>query len=86
MSGFFFFTTSIEERDYVIDNLSQYNYEGIGFYAYGAETNLGADIYRFFNTQAGGHFFTSSIEERDFVIDNVSLYNYEGIGFEAGFA
>ena len=85
-AGGHFFTTSIEERDYVINNLSQYNYEGVGIYAYGAETNLGADIYRFFNTQAGGHFFTSSIEERDFVIDNISQYNYEGIGFEAGFA
>ena len=47
---------------------------------------LNTPVYRFYNTQAGGHFFTSSPEERDFVINNLPQYNYEGIGFEAGFA
>ena len=82
-AGGHFFTTSTEERDYVINNLSQYNYEGVGM---DASSTAGDDllgVHRFFNTQAGGHFFTTSIEERDYVIDNLSQYNYEGIGFYA---
>ncbi len=86
VAGGHFFTTSEAERDAVMRDLPQYRFEGVGFYAYGAETNLGADIYRFFNTIAGGHFFTSSIEERDAVIRNLPEYNYEGIGMEAAFA
>ena len=44
---------------------------------------LNTPVYRFYNTQAGGHFFTSSQEERDFVNNNLPQYNYEGIGFDA---
>jgi len=74
------------ERDFVRNNLSQYVDEGIGFYAYGADANLGVDVFRFFNTVAGGHFFTTSQVERDLVLNNLPQFTFEGIGFEAGLA
>ncbi|MEO0687060.1 MAG: hypothetical protein AAFY76_18940, partial [Cyanobacteria bacterium J06649_11] len=86
LAGGHFFTTSEEERDFVTNNLPQYNYEGVGMNASNSAGDDLIGVHRFYNTQAGGHFFTSSIEERDFVINNIPQYNYEGIGFEAAFA
>jgi hypothetical protein len=74
------------ERDFVRNNLSQYVDEGIGFYAYGADANLGVDVFRFFNTVAGGHFFTISEVERNSVLNSLPQYLFEGVGFEAGLA
>lgn len=38
-------------------------------------------VWRFFNTQAGGHFFTTNVAERDSVISNLPQYHFEGIGY-----
>ncbi|MCX8028176.1 MAG: trypsin-like peptidase domain-containing protein [Thermodesulfovibrionales bacterium] len=40
-------------------------------------------VYRFFNTQAGGHFFTISEAEKDYVRNTFPHFNYEGTGFYA---
>jgi hypothetical protein len=81
IAGGHFFTTSEAERDFVLNNLSQYQFEGIGLRA----STLGGDnllpIHRFFNTVAGGHFFTASVAERDAVLANLPQYVYEGVGF-----
>jgi len=83
VAGGHFYTPSEEERDFVINNLSQYNFEGAAFQAAQPEEVNTTPVYRFFNTVAGGHFYTPSEEERDAVINNLPQYNYEGIGFYA---
>lgn len=39
------------------------------------------NVYRFFNTGAGGHFFTTDPAERDAVIKNLPAFSYEGVGY-----
>ena len=84
-AGGHFFTTNEAERDAVLNNLPNFKLEGVGFEAFEAEsTVLGADeVYRFFNTQAGGHFFTTNEAERDAVLQNLPHFNFEGVGFKA---
>jgi Tol biopolymer transport system component len=83
VAGGHFFTTSEAERDFVLNNLPQYVFEGVGFNASIVEGPNLIPIYRFFNTVAGGHFFTASEAERDFVRFNLPQYLDEGIGFYA---
>lgn len=40
-------------------------------------------VYRFYDTQNGGHFFTSSTQERDSVVSQIPTFRYEGVGFKA---
>lgn len=41
------------------------------------------DVFRFFNTKAGGHFFTTDPGERKLVLDTLPGFNDENVGFEA---
>jgi hypothetical protein len=77
------FTTSEVERDHLIQNVPDFNYEGIAYYVMGADANQGTDIYRFFNTQTGVHLYTASAVERDHIIATDPVWNYEGVAFEA---
>jgi peptidyl-prolyl cis-trans isomerase A (cyclophilin A) len=83
VAGGHFFTTSETERDFVLNNLPQYVFEGIGFNASIVDGPDLVPIYRFFNTVAGGHFFTASETERNFVLNNLPQFIDEGIGFYA---
>jgi hypothetical protein len=88
-SGGHFFTTSAQERDTVILNFGNFNYEGVGFEAVHADAEIGAElqpVYRFFNTQAGGHFFTADPAERDLVQATLPQFNFEGVAFQASTA
>jgi VCBS repeat-containing protein len=83
VAGGHFFTTSETERNFVLNNLPQYVFEGIGFNASIVDGPDLVPIYRFFNTVAGGHFFTASETERNFVLNNLPQFIDEGIGFYA---
>ena len=80
-----FYTTSEVERDSIIENLDNYEYEGESFV--GAPNPEDNDItgivsvYRFFNTSTGVHLYTSSAVEQDFVRENLSNYVSEGISY-----
>ena len=80
-----FFTANIEEAINVYNHTDWgYTFEGIGFYAYGADANLGSDVYRFYNSASCGHFFTIDPAERDNVLAHPEWgYTYEGVAFEA---
>jgi hypothetical protein len=80
--GNHFYTASTTERDSIIGNLPQYQYEGTAFYVRGASDNVGTDMYRFYNTQTGAHFYTASAAERDSVIASLPAFTYEGAVFE----
>lgn len=81
LRGGHLYTISAVERDYIINNLPEWNYEGIKFYVYDYEEAGTAATYRFFNTITGIHLYTISEIERDYIISNLPEWNYEGIKF-----
>ncbi|MCC0175409.1 hypothetical protein I4641_00240 [Waterburya agarophytonicola K14] len=84
-AGTQFYTTSEVERDSIIDNLPNYQFEGESFI--GAPNSAENDItgvlpvYRFFNTSTGVHLYTASEIERDAVTANLPNYTPEGISY-----
>jgi hypothetical protein len=77
-----FYTTSEQERDFVKENLPQFNFEGTSFLAAQAEDENAVPVFRFYNTEVGGHFYTTSEEERD-LVKELPQFNFEGTGFYA---
>jgi len=80
-TGAHLYTISQVERDYILNNLPHYNYEGVKFYVYPTQFTDTVPAYRFFNTQTGAHLYTISDTERDYIINNLPHYNYEGPKF-----
>lgn len=75
------YTVSIIEKDYILDSLPEWQYEGISFKVYLIQASDTTPAYRFFNTITGIHLYTISEHERDYIIDNLSEWNYEGVSF-----
>ena len=80
-TGVHLYTANPVERDSVIQNLSNYQYEGISYFA--AKSNEGIPVYRLYNPIVDGHFYTVSEAERDSVIQNDPNYVLEGQAFTA---
>ena len=74
------YTISESERDYIMENLPQWSYEGIKFDVHETLAQGTCAVYRFFNTRTGIHFYTISESERDDVMQ-LPQYNYEGIKY-----
>jgi hypothetical protein len=83
-TGTHFYTASTTERDSIIANLPQFNFEGTAYQAYSDADIERAPLYRFFNTQTGTHFYTASETERANVIANLPQFNFEGIAYYVG--
>ena len=83
-TGGHFYTASEVERDFAINNLDSYSYEG-AFFASATETNDALKqtkpVYRFFNSNTGVHLYTISEAERDNINNNLANYNFEGIAY-----
>lgn len=77
-TGAHFFTISVAERDFVISNNLNFNYEGPAFYAYATVVNGLSSVYRFYNTLTSAHFYTISAAERDYVKATNPVFSYEG--------
>lgn len=75
------YTISEIERDYIINELHEWNYEGISFNVWNGPSYNTAPAYRFFNTNTGIHLYTISEYERDHIINELPEWNYEGINF-----
>ncbi len=43
----------------------------------------GDRVFRFFNTETGGHFYTTSVAEREFVRNQAPEFQFEGVAFVA---
>ena len=75
-----FYTTSEVERDSILNNLPQYELEGVSFV--GAPTvdplTGTSPVYRFFNSETGIHLYTSDENERASVEQNLDNYTLEG--------
>ncbi len=74
------YTISEIERDYIMNNLPEWSYEGPKFRVYEENTAGSSPTYRFFNTRTGIHLYTISEAERDAVMQ-LPQWNYEGIKF-----
>lgn len=84
-AGTQFYTTSEVERDVIIADLPNYEYEGESFISAPSpeENDLAGvtPVYRLFNTSTGVHLYTASEVERDFVTENLPNYTPEGISY-----
>ena len=83
-TGGHFYTASKAERDFAINNLDNYSYEG-ALFASATKTNDTLEprkpVYRFFNSNTGVHLYTMSEAERDNISNNLANYNFEGIAY-----
>ena len=77
-TGTHFYSASEIERDSIINNLDNFNFESAAFKAATETNGPTASVFRFFNTETGTHFFTQSTVERDSVIENLPSFNLEG--------
>ena len=81
LHGGHFYTINDNERDYIIENLPHYSFEGIKFFVYDSQKANTKPVFRFFNTRTGIHLYTISEIERDYILGNLPHYRYEGIKF-----
>ena len=82
-TGVHLYTTSEFERDFVIENLDNFTYEGPKFYAFENQVEGSMPVYRFYEPTLGVHFYTPSEFEKDSVIENLDNYDFEGIAYYA---
>ncbi len=82
-TGVHLYTTNENERDSIIDNLSNFTYEGPKFYAYEQPIEGTTAVHRFYEPNIGVHFYTPNEAEKIFVEENLPNYTYEGIAYYA---
>ena len=82
-TGAHLYTISELEKEFIEDNLSNYNSEGIAYYGYENQQPETTPLYRLYNTELDIHFFTSSLAERNDLAssDNYRLEGNNGIAF-----
>ncbi|KJV07650.1 hypothetical protein VZ95_19870, partial [Elstera litoralis] len=79
-TGTHFYTASSSERD-AVQQLAQYNYDGVAYQASATQAASWLDpLYRFYNTNTGTHFYTASATERAAVAKLVGFVD-EGIAY-----
>lgn len=85
-TGAHIYTMDEVEKQYIQDNLANYNYEGVKFYAFEtdqAEINT-IPIYRMLNSLSGSHLFTTDSNEINHIKENLPHFSLEannGIAF-----
>jgi hypothetical protein len=79
-TGVHLYTMSEHEKEYIVENLANYNFENVAYYAYETPKENTVPLYRFYHTIADTHFFTPSLEERNYVKENLPWYREEGDG------
>ena len=81
--GGHFYTSDETEKNYVIDNLNNYQYEGESYQAVNPEADEAEEVYRFFNPQTGFHLYTTDEVESEYISDNLDHFTPEGTVFHA---
>ena len=80
-----FYTADEAEKDSILNNLPQYELEGVSFIAApdpGEQDISGiSPVYRLFNSATGVHLYTISEAEKDSVVANLPNYTLEGVGY-----
>nr|WP_286183906.1 hypothetical protein [Labrenzia sp. R4_1] len=80
-TGSHFFTTSLDERNAVIENLDAFSFEGNAFDSNVTQTN-GTAVFRFYNLSNDVHFYTINAEEAAGLWTNATFRD-EGIAYYA---
>ncbi|MFW5702908.1 MAG: hypothetical protein ACOCXP_02990 [Candidatus Dojkabacteria bacterium] len=76
-----FYTISEEERDYVITNNPNWQYELAAFCASKSNKSGYVPVYRFWSERYRGHFYTTSTWEKNHLITNNPNWKYEQVAF-----
>ena len=84
-TGVHLYTTSQVERDNILQNLPNYDFESFSYVSVDSLTGSPEPkrVYRFFNEDTGTHLYTISEVEKDSVIDNLSNFSLESESFFA---
>ena len=82
--GVHFYTSDPTERDFIVENLADFNFEGVSYQSVDPLTGSSeiTPVYRFFNQNTGVHLYTASEAEREAVLE-LSNYTFEGEAFYA---
>jgi hypothetical protein len=84
VTGNHFYTATETERQIVLNNLPDFEDEGVVFYAYAGPIDFDDDevpVYRFFNPISESHFYTANPAERELVLNQLPEFTPEGIVF-----
>ena len=85
--GVHFYTSDRSERNSVIEDLPNYEYEGASFQTITeeeADSLTGArPVFRFFNVDTGVHLYTINEAERDAIRENLPNFEFEGASYFA---
>ena len=79
-TGVHFYTAAEAEKDNIVDNLPNYDLEGVSYQVLDPLTGMedASVVHRFRNQDTGVHIYTIDEAERSFIADNLSNYEYEG--------
>ena len=80
-TGTHFFTISEQEKNTLLQQASQWRFEGPAFYAYTRKVLGSVPVYRLYNTKKGTHFWTASEGERSSLLQTQPDFKDEGIAF-----
>ena len=75
-----FVTLGEGEKNQIIENDSNWRYDGIAYYAFAKQQPGTVPLYRFWSDVFQGHFYTISESEKE-ATENNSDWRYEGIAF-----
>jgi len=79
-TGAHLYTIDSREKDFIVNNLDNYAFEGIAYHAYESPQENTIELYRFYQETGGCgfHFYTLSVSEKNYIIDNLPQYQLEG--------
>jgi hypothetical protein len=83
VSSTHFYTISEEEKNWILQNLPVFHYEGVAYYAYTDPQTDASGVHRFYNTITGSHFYTISEGEKNAIIQTLPPLRYEGVAYYA---
>ncbi|PSB10527.1 hypothetical protein C7B62_09215 [Pleurocapsa sp. CCALA 161] len=83
-TGVHFYTANEEERNFIEDELTNFQGEGASYRGVDPLTGAGepVPVYRFLNQDTGVHLYTVSEDERD-AVENLDNFSFEGEAFFA---
>ncbi|MEM8827730.1 MAG: hypothetical protein AAGE96_00045 [Cyanobacteria bacterium P01_G01_bin.19] len=84
-TGSHLYTMDEFEKDFIIDRLDNYSFDGINYYAFESESQDidTIPLYRMYNTQTGSHLFTTDANEFN-TIKNSSDFAHFNVEGDAG--
>ena len=81
-TGAHIYTMDENEKDHIQDNLSNYNFEGIKYYAFESEPEVleTVPVFRMLNSLSGAHLFTVDQNEINHIQEHLPQFSIEGNG------